>query len=283
MAFQRSLVGLTTGYGNQTRVFLQRLVDLGYDLSCTAFWGVDGARLQFGDVSIYPKRHDTYGMDVASANCMHAGAKVIISLMDAWVCDPPALQKHNIKWVPWFPIDSEPLPGPVANTVKLAYKRIVFSPFGVRMMEQADMDCYYVPHGVDTDTFAPSDENRDDVRERINLPTDKFIVGMVAANKGNPSRKAFFEQLSAFAGLKKKHDDVFLYLHTYDGVGGYGFPVDLPGLLCSLRSVGVPAPSREDHPGAYRFSPCSSWGEGCSHGREPRSRPSYRDRLVSAP
>jgi glycosyltransferase involved in cell wall biosynthesis len=40
---------------------------------------------------------------------------------------------------------------------------------------------------------------------------------MVAANKGLPPRKAFFEQIAAFAILAKQHKDVILYLHTDDG------------------------------------------------------------------
>jgi glycosyltransferase involved in cell wall biosynthesis len=46
---------------------------------------------------------------------------------------------------------------------------------------------------------------------------------MVAANKGNPSRKAFAEVLIAFAAFRKRYPNAILYLHTcgstlYQGV-----------------------------------------------------------------
>jgi glycosyltransferase involved in cell wall biosynthesis len=47
------------------------------------------------------------------------------------------------------------------------------------------------------------------------LPEDAFIVGMVAANKGvSPPRKAFPQVLQAFAKLREKHEDAYLYLHS---------------------------------------------------------------------
>jgi len=57
-------------------------------------------------------------------------------------------------------------------------------------------------------------------------------VGMVAANKGNPSRKAFAENLQAFKVLHDKNDDAVLYLHTelHGRFGG----VNIPELLYNL-------------------------------------------------
>ena len=46
------------------------------------------------------------------------------------------------------------------------------------------------------------------------FPKDAFVVGMVAANKGAPSRKAFSQALLAFSRFAKAHDNAFLYLHT---------------------------------------------------------------------
>lgn len=109
----------------------------------------------------------------------------------------------------------EPLPRPVMQAVAPAYRRIVFSRFGERMVQDAGLDCYYVPHGVDTRAFRPVD--RVQARKVAQLPDDKFIVGMVAANKGLPPRKAFFENLAAFAAFHKAHPDTLLYLHTPAG------------------------------------------------------------------
>lgn len=143
--------------------------------------------------------------------------------MDAWVIQPELLQ--STKWVAWFPIDHEPMPMRVVDAVSKAYKRIVYSEFGVRMMNDKNLDCYYVPHGVDTKLFKPID--RAEARKRMSFPDDKFIVGMVAANKGYPPRKSFFENIAAFAVLHAKHKDTLLYLHTYNGANGVYESVNL--------------------------------------------------------
>jgi glycosyltransferase involved in cell wall biosynthesis len=58
---------------------------------------------------------------------------------------------------------------------------------------------------------------------------------MVAMNKGNPSRKAFNQQIAAFAALKAKHKDVVLYLHTSDGLRGY----ETVNLLDTVNAFGL--------------------------------------------
>ena len=219
-----------TGYGNQTNLFIYRLKDLGYDMACTAFYGLEGRILTMNDVRFYPKGRHPYGLDIIGAHAQQFGANVLITLIDAWVLDPRAFPSA-INWIPWFPVDMEPLPPPVRDKVKLAYKRIVFSRFGERMVKDAGLDCYYVPHGVDTKLFYPMPMK--DCREALKWPTDKFIVGMVAANKGVPSRKAFCPQIEAFSQLHKKHPDSMLYLHTDNGVGKQEC-VNLPEFVTSL-------------------------------------------------
>ena len=47
------------------------------------------------------------------------------------------------------------------------------------------------------------------------VPEDAFVVGMVAANKGNAlPRKSFPQMFEAFAKFQARHDDAFLYLHA---------------------------------------------------------------------
>lgn len=220
-----------TGYGNQTRLFVPRLKRAGYDMSLTAFYGLDGHTLQWvDDITIYPKSFHTYGQDVMAAHAITAKADVVISLMDAWVCEPDNFPQ--IKWIPWFPIDSEPVTKINVDKITQAYKRLVFSKHACKMMDNAGLDYDYIPHGVDTNVFKPMD--RAEARKIVNLPADAFIVGMVAANKGFPPRKAFAENISAFKMLKEKHPDALLYLHTSNGARGEGFDiaafVDLIGL-----------------------------------------------------
>lgn len=220
-----------TGYGNQTNLFVPRLQGLGHQMSITAFYGLEGGILQWGAIPIYPRGHHPYGADVMSAHAQHFKADIVISLIDAWVIEPQMLI-GGVRWVPWFPIDHLTVPDAVLQSVRVAWDRIVYSKFAERVMNSAGLDCSYVPHGVDTKAFAPTD--RADERERLGWPADKFIVGMVAANKGNPSRKCFHENVAAFAQLKKKHKDVMLYLHTVPGEETSGV-----NILKILESLGL--------------------------------------------
>jgi glycosyltransferase involved in cell wall biosynthesis len=72
-------------------------------------------------------------------------------------------------------------------------------------------------------------------RERTRLPQDRYIVGMVAANKGTPSRKALPQSLEAFARFHAKHPDTLLYLHMHKGPEQGG--INMPELVATLGLV----------------------------------------------
>lgn len=215
-----------TGYGNQTNLFVPRLKRLGHEMAVTAFYGLEGGVLNWDGIPVYPRAYHPYGNDVMAAHAVHFGADIMVSLIDAWVYEPSAFPP-GIRWVPWFPIDHDPAPRAILNKVSRAWARLVYSRFAERQMNNAGLDCFYVPHGVDTEQFKPGD--RAEMRANLKWPNDKFIVGMVAANKGNPSRKAFVENIMAFKTMKAKHPDVMLYLHTVAGEENNG--VNLPELL----------------------------------------------------
>jgi len=225
-----------TGYGNQTKIFVPRLKALGHEIAVVAFYGLEGGSINWGGVPIYPKGKDPYGQDVLGAHAGHYGTNVVISLLDAWVFQPQMFP--STLWIPWFPVDMDPLPPPVLDKVKKAFDRIVFSKYAVEKVREAGLEAHYVPHGVESNIFKPGDQMQ--ARDFLRLPKDKFIVGMVAANKGTPSRKAFTYQLKAFAEFKKKHDDVCLYLHTNKGEHGENQGINIPEYLSYLGlSYGV--------------------------------------------
>lgn len=226
-----------TGYGNQTLLFAPRLQKLGHEVQISAFYGMEGGILNWNGMPVYPRGYHPYGQDVMSAHAAHFRADVLISLIDAWVFEPGMLL-GGTRWAAWFPVDHEPVPPPVLQKVQKAWSRIVYSRFAERMIKDTGLDCYYVPHGVDTNKFKPID--RTEARGTMQWPDDKFIVGMVAANKGTPSRKAFCQNIAAFAELKKKHPDVMLYLHTVSGEenAGMNLPVYIESLGLSIGFVG---------------------------------------------
>jgi glycosyltransferase involved in cell wall biosynthesis len=223
---------VSSGYGCQTRIFVPRIMKMGYECSITALWGLEGGVLNWNGIQVYPKGIGAWSSDIAAAHSVNAKAQILMTLFDTWPLQPENLQQFGVRWVPWFPIDHEPAPPQVVKNVAKAFDRIVFSKFGAKMMEQAELSYHYVPHGIETDVFRPMDMSAS--RKALGWPEDKFIIGMVAANKGQPARKALAEHLMAFAQLRQKHDDVLLYLHTSAGTHGEYGGINLPEMAENL-------------------------------------------------
>lgn len=247
-----------TGYGNQTKLFYDRIHKLGHDLSITAFWGLQGGIINTGDVPVFPMVRDAYGMDVIGAHAAAWGADIIITLFDCWAVNPDNIPA-GIGWYPWFPIDTEPVHDLIVARIKRARKGITMSKFGQAQMAKQGIDTFYVPHGVDTKIMKPWPD-RNAARDLAHLPQNRFIVGMVAANKGNqPSRKAFVEQVTAFAIFRAQHPGAMLYIHTEDGTRG-GDVVNLARLCAKLglkygylNPTGIPAGVDVVFPDQYQY------------------------------
>jgi len=219
-----------TGYGNQTQVFTQR-INADYDVTMTAFYGLQGAPMMFSGMPVMPGGTDLYGNDTIEADALHFGADFVISLMDVWVLRQEVTQRFA--WCPWLPVDHDPVPAPVLDALKTAYQPIAMSRFGQKALKEAGIDALYIPHGIDTSVFYPRD--RAESRKELGYTDNAFIVGMVMANIGEPSRKAWDQQLRAFAEFQKTHPDAMVYLHT-DVLGTKG--VDIRALV---KRIGIPS------------------------------------------
>lgn len=155
---------------------------------------------------------------------------IVVTLMDVWVIDPQMAAGLNLAC--WTPIDHDPPPPQVleffANSGAIP---IAMTRHGQRALEQ--FDPLYVPHGVDAQVFKPHET---DASRKQAFPEGAFVVGIVAANKGRPSRKSFAQSLMAFKRFCDAHDNVYLYLHTTldpNIAGGE----NLPALL---RNLAIP-------------------------------------------
>lgn len=223
-----------TGYGAQTALFAKRLKDH-YNVAISAFYGLQGQALPWNGIPVLPGMEGTYGNEtiLEHAKATFGGdirSGLVVTLMDVWVLDPSVWSRLNV--ASWVPVDHEPAPGPVkAFFANSGAVPIAMSRFGEH--ELREFDPLYCPHAVDTSAYVPKD--RSEARERTGMQEDAFIVGMVAANKGNPSRKCFPEAFRAFKALRDKYPDAMLYLHT-ELTGRFG-GVDLPALL---QATGIP-------------------------------------------
>ena len=224
-----------TGYGSQSRLTVKHLRDAGHDPAISAFYGLDGAILNWEDTVVYPAGADAYGNDIVLDHARdHFGgdlrAGLLITLVDVWVLAPDILKQAHTAC--WTPVDHDPAPPRVVDFFrKSGCWPIAMSRFGERALAAHDLAPLYVPHAVDTELFQPVD--RAEARDTVGLPEDAFVVGMVAANKGFPPRKGFPEAIAAFARLLATHDDAFLYLHTEPH--GVANGVNIPQILAHYK------------------------------------------------
>lgn len=200
-----------TGYGQQSGLFTPLLAKH-YDLAISSFWGLEGAPIRWEDIPIFPGLGGEFGnaclIEHATRFFGRPRDGIVMTLMDVWVLNPMMARELNMAC--WVPVDHEPAPPKVVEFfIQSGAIPIAMSRFGEAMLGR--LDPLYVPHAVDTDAYQPIDKRT--VRQ-ASFPKDAFVVGMVAANKGRPSRKGFAQALQAFSRFAATHPDTFLYLHT---------------------------------------------------------------------
>lgn len=226
-----------TGYGQQTKLFLRALAARGHAVAVHCLYGLDYGSKQWEGIPCFPRGAHPLGLDLVSAHADRFEADVVVTLLDVWPFETELFASH-VRWVPWVPVDHEPMPDGVRSRLAKATIPVAMSRFGEAAARAAGLEPAYVPHGVDTSVFAPSDQRL--ARREFGLPHDAFVVGMVAANKDYPSRKAFPQCFMAFAELLKLEPGAVLYVHSMTGDSGKRSGVDLPRLAESLgitRSV----------------------------------------------
>lgn len=235
-----------TGYGQQVGYLVDRLKRDGADVAVQSNYGVEGNittyKSPFGDVPHYPRGVDPYSQDVTNLHHAHWKAQnpgkpdLWLSLYDVWVLNNSAYDKMNI--ASWVPLDHVTMPPKVEDWLrKDNVTPIAMAPNGVRQMQERGIDCEYVPHAIDTKIFKPTSKIAgQDTREFMGV-SDEFVIGMNAANKssGLVHRKAFSENLLAFALFHEKYPDSRLYIHTDPLGGGIGW-----NLLPLLKAFGIP-------------------------------------------
>lgn len=206
-----------TGYGQQTDIVTRQIRDAGHEVAISCFWGLGGAMLEREGMRLYPA-DDEWGNSTLVGIAHHFGegevSRVqVVTLMDVWVLTAPILSTLNL--ASWVPVDHDPLPPRVKEFfTRTGAHPIAMSRFGERLLRDAGLEPSYVPHVVKTDVFKPVPQGV--ARQLVGaLPEDAFVVGMVAANKGQAlPRKCFPQVFKAFAEICKRHDDAFLYLHS---------------------------------------------------------------------
>jgi glycosyltransferase involved in cell wall biosynthesis len=243
-----------SGYGEQAGLFVPRLAAAGHEMAVAANWALNGVRLDWNGLSVYPA-DGQWGNATTPTFAKHHKADLTFALCDAWVLKPQEWPE-DFRMAVWAPVDHYPVPPAVLAVLQDPKVRpVAMSKFGLDQMRTFGLDPLYVPHGVDTTIFRPRPEIKAQIRAELNIPEDAFLIGMVAANKGNPSlpRKAFPQQFTGFAQFAKTHDDAWMYVHTEaKPTGGGGIELDT-----MAQAVGCPV-------GRLRFPPEEAWQLGMS-------------------
>jgi glycosyltransferase involved in cell wall biosynthesis len=204
---------------------LPRLVKDGWPVAMCAFAGLSGSVIDYKGVKTYPVIQDPFGSDGFVFHTKHFNAHVAINFCDIWTINPQhlqALQNMKIAFIPYVPIDQEPVSPQVLDRLRFAHKIITFSKFGQKALEKSGFSSTMIWEGVDTEVFKPI--NKEECRKKFGLPEGKFIFGMIGANKENPSRKGWQEALEAFKLFSDKHPDSALFYQSNQNIPS-GFPI----------------------------------------------------------
>lgn len=222
MLFNSNAPWATSGYSMQMAELLPRITKLGYSVAQNDFFGLQGGKLEVNGVTHYPTINHVYGSDAMVLHGKDFKADVVFTLQDIWVLHPDDLAKTN-HWIPILPIDQDPVPNNVLDKLRFAYKVITYAKFGQKQLLDKGIFSTYIPHTVDTKIYKPMDKVKR--KQAAGLPTDCFLVGMVAANKDNPPRKSFQEVMDSFKMFLAVEPKAILYIHTNPQFPG-GFPID---------------------------------------------------------
>ena len=225
-----------TGYGVQAASLLPRLGALECvggpeNIALFAWYGVQGGLTQWGPHVVYPGHAHPYGVDVIGHHARHFGADLVITLIDVWTQKGVAQKVAPVRWLPWFPVDTEPVSPRVLEALEGAALPLVYSRFGERMLRDAGVACAYVPHGIEPDIYKVLPEDEVAQFRHALFGDASHVTLMVAANKGF-DRKAFQVNLRAWAAFAREEPGTLLYIHTDPTAQAQG--VDLRALTAAL-------------------------------------------------
>jgi len=212
-----------SGYGIFSGQLLKRLHADGWKVAEQAFYGLEGNMATIDGIPVYPRVGDVWGSEGLVHHSRHFGADVTLTMQDQWSLNPNSLA--NVKnWIPYTPIDKDPVPPGVTSNLRYAYRILTFSKFGQKSLSKGGFTSKLILEGTDTELFKPMDQAQ--ARKDLNLPPEAFLFGMVAANKENPPRKGFQQAMEAFKLFYDKHPEAALMIHVQQPSPS-GFPLEL--------------------------------------------------------
>lgn len=204
-----------SGYGQQSAQLAKNLTENGHQVAIQAFYGINGTVTRWTeDIPVYPAstmhKNRFFGLDLTPYYMEDFKADLLLTLSDAWCFDPARLAKYHVAH--WMPVDSMDLGDPDRATLRESGAiPVAMSRHGQDVLTRGGYPALYAPHGVDSMVFCPH-EQRDQLRSAVGIDPDEFIIVMNSANM-DLFRKAFVEQMTAFARFNKRHPKSRLLMH----------------------------------------------------------------------
>lgn len=204
-----------TGYGRATDAVTAQMAADGHEIHIVGCYGIQGGIVDLEDGRIVhpPSNYDLWGNDVVADYHAELGTDFVLIHRDIWVND--SRLGDAVPLAAWFPVDQEPLGANTHGPLGTTRWPATMSRWGQRVAKDAGFAVDYLPHSFDPASYfyGRAPEKRAELFGGA-VPEDAFLISIVAANKGFPSRKAWPEMLEAAAVFLRDHDDAYLYLHT---------------------------------------------------------------------
>jgi len=199
-----------SGYGTQTAIWIQKLSEMGHEVVVSSYYGLSGSATQWNGITILPGFGQNYCSTSLFEHYKALQPDLVITLGDIWVLNAGLLKQMPIAH--WLPCDCRPMSTADRSVAEASGSQLIaMSKFGFDRFTSAGFDPLYVPHGIDTNLFSPS-EDKSGIRKKLGLEDDSFVIGVNAANN-DAIRKAAPEMLLAFAKFHSDHPDAILALH----------------------------------------------------------------------
>jgi glycosyltransferase involved in cell wall biosynthesis len=253
---------LNTGYGTLTGLWVPKLVELGHEVSISAFQGLQAELSLYKGVHILNVDDQKYGSTVLAQVAQNSNVDVVVTLMDMWALPPHEVNAVGVPVVHWSPIDCAPLGKLDTDYLRRSSGRPVApSQWGAKILSDAGFQAEHIPCALDLDVFHPDDEDREESRRTAEVE-DKFVVGINAANV---DRKAWPEQLAAYAKLYHAHPNDVKLLANINMSGTVNLGEVMKTLDLPTEAVACSMPGWRDAEGMASWYRTLDVLSACSH------------------
>jgi len=224
-----------TGFGVVAKNLLKRLHSYGHEIIVIGINNYGPYDHEEYPYKIYPMHPGSnasiYGLDQVWPVVKHEQPDLLFMLQDPWFIRDAWENRGGdfpyLKTLVYYPVDAGPLKPEWLKTLNEMDAQVCYSHYAERVITDSNKgvrpdNLHQIYHGVDTKTFRPIHQGQS--RQELGIPTDAFVVGMVARNQ---PRKRFDVLLKAFSEFAKDKPNAKLYLHTL--MHDFGF--DIPDLI----------------------------------------------------